>query len=40
VVAIGSPTARTAEQETLKVAAIAEPSTIDGLISATLKYFN
>jgi uroporphyrinogen-III synthase len=40
VVAIGSPTARTAEQEALKVAAIAEPSTLDGLISATLKYFN
>ncbi len=40
VVAIGSPTARTAEQEALQVAAIAEPSTIDGLISATLKYFN
>lgn len=40
VVVIGAPTARTAEQETLEVAAIAEPSTIEGLVSATLKYFD
>ena len=40
VVVIGAPTARTAEQEALQVAAIAEPSTIDGFISATLKYFS
>ncbi len=40
VVVIGAPTAHTAEQEALQVAAIAEPSTIDGLVSATLKYFN
>ena len=40
VVVIGAPTARTAEHEALQVAAIAEPSTIEGLVSATLKYFD
>ena len=40
VVTIGVPTAQTAEREALRVADIAESSTIDGLVSATLNYFN
>lgn len=40
VVVIGAPTARSAEHEALQVAAVAEPSTIEGLVSATLNYFN
>jgi uroporphyrinogen-III synthase len=39
VIAIGSPTAATAEDHGLNVVAIAKPSSVQGLVAATLMHF-
>ncbi|MGA1435852.1 MAG: uroporphyrinogen-III synthase [Ilumatobacteraceae bacterium] len=39
VIAIGSPTAAAAENHGLNVVAIADPSSVQGLVDATLKHF-
>jgi uroporphyrinogen-III synthase len=40
VIAIGAPTAKTASSRGLHVAGTANPSTVDGLVRATVEYFN